>query len=78
MRQVVASTSALGRVARAHSVAAIVKELAGKEGVRVLARACSVLGMLASKRWSRSRGLLIDDRVMKAFINLALSVSRPT
>ena len=50
LRNVVAvATSALGRVARAHPVAAIVKELAGKQGVRVLARACSVLGMLCEQ-----------------------------
>ena len=50
LRDIVAvSTSALGRVARAHPIAAIVKELARKEGVGVLPRARSVLGMLGQQ-----------------------------
>ena len=59
-------------MARAHPVAAIVKELAGKEGVRVLARARSVLGMLGQQALDPVPGLLIDDRVMKAFMDLSL------
>jgi hypothetical protein len=50
LRDIVAvSTSALGRVAWAHPIATIIKELASKEGVGVLPRARSVLGMLGQQ-----------------------------
>ena len=73
LRDIVAvSTSSLGRVARAHPVPAIIKELTGKQGVEVLARARSVLGMLGKQALDPVPALVIDDRVMKAFMDLVL------
>jgi hypothetical protein len=71
------STSTLGRVARAHSVPAIIKELPGKQGVRVEAGACSVLGMLGKLALDLAPALVIDDWGMKAFMDLVL-VGQPT
>src|SRR5271166_6462231 len=77
LRDIIAvSTSALGRMTRTHPVAAIVEDLAGKRGVRVLARAGCVLGMLGQQAMDSVPGLVIDDRVMKAFMDLALVGSR--
>ena len=73
LRDIVApSASALGRVAWTHSVAAIVKELAGKEGVGVLAHGVLVLGMLREQGLDLVPGLAIDDRGVKAVVDLTL------
>ena len=61
-----------GRVARAHPVAAIVKKLAGKEGVEVLARGFLVLRMLREQGLDLAPGLVIDDRVVKAVVHSTL------
>src|SRR6202042_850080 len=65
------------RVARAHPVPAIIKELTGKQSVRVVARARSGLGMLGKPASDPVPALVIDDRGMKAFMDLVL-VSQPT
>ena len=64
-------------IGRPYPVAAIVEELAGKESVKVVASARSVLGMRGEKAMNSAPGLVIDDRVMKAFMDLALMGQPP-
>jgi hypothetical protein len=63
-------------MARAHPIAAIVEQLAREKGVRVLPRPCGALGVLREQRLDAIPGLLIDDRIMVAFVNLAFVCER--
>jgi hypothetical protein len=62
----------LGGMGRAHLIAAIVEQLARQQRVRVLPHSCSALGVLGKQQLDTIPNLLIDDRIMQAFVNLAL------
>ena len=73
LRNIVApSPAALGRVARAHPVAAVIEQLAGEERVRVLAIAGRALSMLRKQKLHSVPCLLINDGIVKTIVGLAL------
>ena len=65
------SPPALGRVARAHRVAAIIEQLAREKRVRVLPSSRGALRVLSKQQLDTIPGLPIDDRIVKAIVNLA-------
>src|SRR3984957_5465112 len=78
LRDIVApSPTALGRVARAHPVAAVIEQLAGEERVRVLAIAGPALSMLRKQPLDPVPCLLINDRIVKTIVGLTLVCEPP-
>ena len=54
----------------------VVKELAGEERIRALARPCRALSMLSEQSLDAIPSLPINDRIMNAFVDLP-PVSQP-
>src|SRR5450432_2626890 len=69
--------SALGGVAGAHQIAAIVIELACEEGIGVLTGVVTRLQIVSQLAFDPIPGRLIDDRGVKPLMNLPL-VAKPT
>jgi hypothetical protein len=63
-------------VGRAYPIAAIVEQLAGEKGVRVLPRPCSALGVLRKQQLDTIPRLLIDDRDRESLMGEASKVDR--
>src|ERR1700722_19320144 len=73
LRDIIAPpTAALGGVARAHPGAAGIEQLAGEERVGVLAIAGRALSMLCKQNLDAVSCLLINDRIVKTIVGLAL------
>ena len=72
LRDIVAPLpTALGRVARAHPVAAVIEQLAGEERVRVLPSSRGALRVLGKQQLDAIPCLLINDGIVKTIMDLA-------